>query len=328
MEASQCRICKTNTLVGKGIVVPEYFGEGVFEYRHCHNCDGLSVHFEEPVPSNFFQSTYERIYSNSAAIPGYTRYAYYSKRVRNVRDPLGFLAENERMYFAVKQYLRQVATKDKPIRILEVGCGYGYLVYALRQLGYEAFGIDISKTAVDQALENFGPWYINGDATAPLQVQPFDLIIATEVIEHITDPSIFIKGLSQHVLPGGVILITTPEKEVNQWIWSTDLPPVHWTYWSKFSVRQFCDQLGMPFTYIAMEDWKRNVLWELLKSGAQPTVPPVFSRGRSGKFDRYKWKARRGVHAASRLLYRLFKWQLPRIKTVDPIVAFAITIPN
>ena len=75
-----------------------------------------------------------------------------------------------------------------PIRIddtvLDFGCAKGYIVHALRLLGYEAYGVDISEYAISQA-----PKEVNGYVT---QIEPYaelpgkyTWIIAKDILEHI-----------------------------------------------------------------------------------------------------------------------------------------------
>ena len=71
-------------------------------------------------------------------------------------------------------------------RVLDFGCARGYLVRALRGLGYEAFGYDTSEWALkncDEAARPYLGGYHNGD---PFYVHHrFDWVIAKDVLEHV-----------------------------------------------------------------------------------------------------------------------------------------------
>jgi len=67
-------------------------------------------------------------------------------------------------------------------------------VAAARAAGYEAYAVDAS----------------DGVAVSDLGVQPAELVVAGEVIEHLGDPGGFLEGLHPLVAPDGMLIITTP----------------------------------------------------------------------------------------------------------------------
>lgn len=74
---------------------------------------------------------------------------------------------------------------EKGERILDFGCARGYIVKAFRGLGYDAWGCDISKWAIQNSDEETEP-YLNWIANSPpLLKQEFDWIIAKDVLEHV-----------------------------------------------------------------------------------------------------------------------------------------------
>ena len=73
----------------------------------------------------------------------------------------------------------------KEDRVLDFGCARGYVVKALRGLGYGAYGIDISEWAIKNADEETKP-YLNWSSNGPLlKAMEFDWIIAKDVLEHV-----------------------------------------------------------------------------------------------------------------------------------------------
>lgn len=69
-------------------------------------------------------------------------------------------------------------------RVLDVGCGIGYLVWALRKFGILAFGIDKSESAQIYCLE---PKYCQFGIKnkLPFEKSTFDLVCSNEVLEHV-----------------------------------------------------------------------------------------------------------------------------------------------
>ena len=69
--------------------------------------------------------------------------------------------------------------------ILDFGCARGYTVKALRMLGYNASGVDISEWAINNADEEAKPYLRWCENDLPLIRNAFDWIIAKDVLEHI-----------------------------------------------------------------------------------------------------------------------------------------------
>jgi SAM-dependent methyltransferase len=78
---------------------------------------------------------------------------------------------------------------DRDGLILDYGCAKGYLVKALRMLGYQAFGVDISKYAIEHADELTKP-FVQRIEPGQFLGSGWDLVIAKDVLEHLTEDEI------------------------------------------------------------------------------------------------------------------------------------------
>ncbi|URW75425.1 bifunctional 2-polyprenyl-6-hydroxyphenol methylase/3-demethylubiquinol 3-O-methyltransferase UbiG [Sphingomonas donggukensis] len=99
---------------------------------------------------------------------------------------------------------------------LDMGCGAGLLAEPLARLG-------AAVTAVDAAAENIGAARVHA-AGVGLDIdyrvggveavagRRFDLVVSFEVIEHVTDPAGFVAGLAGVLAPGGLMLLSTPNR--------------------------------------------------------------------------------------------------------------------
>jgi len=75
----------------------------------------------------------------------------------------------------------------QPQRVLDVGCGPGFLVFFLHELGVEADGIDFSPTSRDLAPPEVRDRITIGSVTDPhVAERSYDLVICREVLEHLT----------------------------------------------------------------------------------------------------------------------------------------------
>ena len=108
---------------------------------------------------------------------------------------------------------------DRPIRILDVGCGRGWLTAKLCKFG-PCEGLDPVSTSAMQAAMLFPEIAFHAvDSTtwASEHGAAYDLVTSSEVIEHVRDSEkpAFIRSLAALVVPGGSVLLTTPRGEVS-----------------------------------------------------------------------------------------------------------------
>jgi SAM-dependent methyltransferase len=146
--------------------------------------------------------------------------------------------------------------------IIEAGSGLGYLTYALNTEGYKALGIDISQDAVEKAIKKFGSNYIcaNIYEYAEKHQNKYDIVVLTEVIEHIEEPIKFLRSLCLMLKQGGRIILSTPNKTIYpaNVFWATDLPPVHLWWFSETSMRYIGKTLGMNTVFTDFTDYYKN----------------------------------------------------------------------
>ena len=98
-------------------------------------------------------------------------------------------------------------------RALDVGCGAGLLAEPLARLGAQVTAIDPAEELIGAAREHAAGQGLAIDyrvaAIESLEGE-FDLVTAMEVIEHTADPQAFLKSLSKRLVPGGLLLLSTP----------------------------------------------------------------------------------------------------------------------
>jgi len=97
--------------------------------------------------------------------------------------------------------------------VLDVGCGAGLLAEPLARLGAKVTGIDATPEVIEIAREHAGAMGFDIDyRTGDVQelVGQFDLITCMEVIEHVADPSAFVKALAARLAPNGLLVMSTP----------------------------------------------------------------------------------------------------------------------
>lgn len=102
-------------------------------------------------------------------------------------------------------------------RILDVGCGNGWLSKMVEIEQTQMVSLDISQINVQRALKeqphqnHFG--VVADVFHLPFLENSFDVIVASEIIEHVYDPKAFVACLLKILKPGGKLIITTPYNE-------------------------------------------------------------------------------------------------------------------
>lgn len=103
----------------------------------------------------------------------------------------------------------------KGLRILDVGCGGGILAEPLARLGADVVGIDPAEENAAAARAHAAESGLAIDyraATAEALAdagERFDVVIASEVVEHVTDVGAFVLRCAEMVKPGGLLIVTT-----------------------------------------------------------------------------------------------------------------------
>jgi 2-polyprenyl-6-hydroxyphenyl methylase/3-demethylubiquinone-9 3-methyltransferase len=98
---------------------------------------------------------------------------------------------------------------------LDVGCGAGLLAEPLARLGAKVTGIDAAPELIDAAREHAAGQGLDIDYRAvPVEEVEgqFDLVTSLEVIEHVADPESFLTSLSKRLAPGGLLILSTPNR--------------------------------------------------------------------------------------------------------------------
>lgn len=100
-------------------------------------------------------------------------------------------------------------------RVLDVGCGNGFLAGQFLGRGCPVVGVDLSQQGVALARKTypearFEVLPADERVLENLKERPFDLVISTEVVEHLYAPRPFVKGCHAALRPGGRFICSTP----------------------------------------------------------------------------------------------------------------------
>jgi SAM-dependent methyltransferase len=99
------------------------------------------------------------------------------------------------------------------LRVLDLGCGDGRFTAEIAAAGAKVIGADVARAAIDRAAAR-SPGLefarVELDAELPFADNEFELVWASEVIEHVADTARWLSEARRVLAPRGVLLITTP----------------------------------------------------------------------------------------------------------------------
>ena len=130
--------------------------------------------------------------------------------------PPSYHADRAGFYSTVAEACARATTGKPDMDVLEVGCGAGHQIKQLN-LWFGAriahmTGIDISGVALSMAAENVpGVTLVRMDIVRPRADWAFDLILASQVLEHVLQAELALESMVSMLKPGGVLLLTVPD---------------------------------------------------------------------------------------------------------------------
>lgn len=225
-----------------------------FEIAHCTRCD---TKFSLPLKSD--EGIYESIYAQVEKVPGYSRYFRIAEAVISSKSPLNLLMRQEEAYWGLATQLFNLARPSE--KIIEIGCGQGYLTYSLVRAGYNVVGLDISEVAVGLAQARYGDFY--SCSSIEKYVSDVDgapkFVVMSEVVEHLENPLEVIQQAFSALAAGGSLILTTPNMDAYpEAVWDTDLPPVHLFWFSYESFRNIGTNLGARTEFFDFGEFYRK----------------------------------------------------------------------
>ncbi len=119
--------------------------------------------------------------------------------------------------------------------VVDIGCGVGDLLAEVRRRRprVAVSGLDFSQKAVDAAAIAFPDGQFRRfviDRTLPYDTAAFDIVMCTDVLEHLERPKAIAAELVRICRPGGLVVIVVPDGDVDQFLG-------HYWFWNEESLR-------------------------------------------------------------------------------------------
>ena len=144
--------------------------------------------------------------------------------------------ERSHWWFTGRRRLLKALLSSLKIRrdsmVIDVGCGVGSNLTLLKSMGFKVIGIDSEIYSLSFAKNLFEVFLINGDLVRlPIKSSSIDLVIATDILEHLNDDKMGIKEIHRALAREGMVVLTVPAFE---FLWGTqDVVGMHKRRYSK-----------------------------------------------------------------------------------------------
>jgi len=150
----------------------------------------------------------------------------------------------------VRQALQVIHTLGLPaerIHVLDFGMGWGHWLLAVRALGLQAYGLELSQERRRYAL-GLGLRVVDNIAE-----QSMDMVNAEQVLEHVPEPAQLVRAMYNWLRPGGLLRLAVPngqalESQLRAGTWSPDympsIPLEHINVFTPASLRQMAERCG------------------------------------------------------------------------------------
>lgn len=131
---------------------------------------------------------------------------FYNKEA----ERFGFRGSHLSLYL---EKVIKVANVKRGEKVLDIGCGGGVLLKTLSGLKAESLGIDISNIAVRDA-SHYGTVILGDADNLPLNKNSFDVVILSEVLEHLKNPENVLSEIHKILNSGGRLILCVPTDRV------------------------------------------------------------------------------------------------------------------
>ena len=141
----------------------------------------------------------------------YRKKYFYENIACNFDSIMNTYDLNTRLRVVFRELLRDIDLKEK--FLLDAGCGTGWFSQFAERLGAKVYSLDVGKKLLKDVGTKCGANLIEGDIIkTPFSSNFFDVVVCTEVIEHVENQKKAINELYRVLKKNGYLALTTPNK--------------------------------------------------------------------------------------------------------------------
>lgn len=282
-----------------------------FVYIECARCGCLQLASPPQEMPKYYPSDYYS-YANPRSIASILK-RQRASYARNGFNPVGALVA---YLYGPDNAIRSVARLGlkKDVRLLDVGCGSGGLLFNLKRMGFQ------NLVGVDPFL----PSSIDRDGVRLLKKElpeldgEFDVVMLHHAFEHMADPAAVLKHLGRILSPEGIIILRIPLCDSYAWKhygvnWHQLDAPRHLFLHTNKSMSILADKAQLVISeitydstllqFIISEEYMRNIAQADKKSYVNNPLRSIFSLGEIRAFRRQSQQLNKDNNGDSACFY-------------------------
>ena len=163
----------------------------------------------------------------------------------------------------LKYPILELCKELKARKVLDLGCGNGALSKDLQDAGFQVTGVDPSESGIEYAKKSTpgGDFQVMGVYDDPSVLGPadYDVVVSTEVVEHLFYPRELPRFAAQVLRPGGYLIVSTPYHGYLKNLvlaltnkWDPHFSPLwdggHVKFWSRSTLTRLLEEGGFEVT--------------------------------------------------------------------------------
>ena len=157
-----------------------------------------------------------------------------------------------------KKTLKKIGHYKKSGKLLDIGCGLGYLIEQAGKEGWEAMGLEISDYAVKVCLDKKLEVLKGQVEKLGSFSSSFDVIVAQDVLEHVFSPENFLNRINKLLKNNGLLVLELPNNsslraKLFGKAWIEYIPPVHLNFFDKSTLNRILWNHGFEVKKIYSE---------------------------------------------------------------------------
>ena len=137
---------------------------------------------------------------------------FYNGIAYEWEDKINKSETEKRLNIVYKKIFNPISLREK--KFLDIGCGLGFFSLRAGKLGANVYGIDIGSNLIKICKKRYpkGKFSVASAERIPFKDNSFDIILCTEVIEHVNNQQKVIDEIFRVLKQGGHLVITTPNR--------------------------------------------------------------------------------------------------------------------